>query len=70
MPQERKMKDIRSTCETFFIPTSHPHERLGIPLWCFQEAFPVGILADTFENGAYGPSKLLLSFSLFCRCGV
>ena len=64
------MKDIRSTCEAFFVPTGHPHERLSIPLWCFQEAFPVGILADAFENGTHDPSKLLLSLSLFCRRGV
>lgn len=64
------MKGIRSTCEAFFVPTSHPHERLGIPLWCLQEAFPVGILADAFEHGAHGPGELLLSFRLFCGRGV
>jgi len=58
------------TFQAFLITTSHPHEGLCVTLGCFEEAFSVRILAQTFEDGADCAGEPLFPLKLFGRGGI
>jgi len=64
-----QMMSCGFTCETFFVSPRHPHDGLGVPLRRLEEAFAVGVFADTFEDGAYGGDHHFLSCAALC-CGL
>lgn len=59
--------ELAVTCQTLFVPACHPHESLRVTLRSAAKAFPIRILADTFEESAYGSGELLLARSTFRR---
>jgi hypothetical protein len=72
--KEKKKRGGRGACrggikepawQTLLVAFRHPHQGLGISFWCAKKAFSIGILADTFEDGAHRRGESLLAARFF-----
>ena len=46
------------TGESFSVAFGHPEKRFGVAFWGFDETGTIGVLSDTFEEGADGGCHL------------
>jgi hypothetical protein len=53
-----KHRIVDDVHEPLLVPLCHPHEGLGVSLGSAQKPLPIGILADTLEDGANGEGEL------------
>ncbi len=57
-------------CQTVLVAFRHPHQGLGVSVWCAKKAFSIGILADAFEDGAHSRGESLLADRIFGGGGI
>lgn len=71
--QKKKKRGVANkepACQTLLVAFRHPHQGLGISFWCAKKAFSIGVLTDTFEDGAHRGCESLLAVRLFSGRGI
>ena len=68
--KKRGVANKEPACQTLLVAFRHPHQGLGISFWCAKKAFSIGVLTDTFEDGAHRGCESLLAVRLFSGRGI